>query len=77
MKATTGVGISAGEVPQLPKLSVGDINISSLTSTTIDATTEVNVKALTGVTLETAAKDVNIKSLAGNVNVKGLLIYLN
>jgi hypothetical protein len=77
MKATTGVGISAGEVPGLPELSAGDVNISSLTSTTIDATTEVNVKALTGVTVETAANDVKIKSLAGNVDIDALFIYLN
>lgn len=77
MKATTGVGISAGAVPELPELSVGDVNISSLTSTTIDATTEVNVKALTGVTLETAAKDIKIKSILGNVDIDALFIYLN
>ncbi len=77
MKATTGVGISAGELPKLPELSAGDVNISSLTSTTIDATTEVNVKALTGVTVETAAKDVAIKSVAGNVDIDALFIYLN
>ena len=67
--AAGGAQISAGPDISFPELVAGNISMQSLTGTSIDSTTTVDIKGKTGVNIESPA-DISILSTAGK-------IYLN
>ena len=67
--AAGGAQISAGPDISFPELVAGNISMQSLTGTSIDSTTTVDIKGTTGVNIESPG-DISILSTAGK-------IYLN
>jgi hypothetical protein len=55
--------------------SVGALNVTSGAATITPAS--INVLSGTGASITATTGNVDITAIAGNVNVKGLLIYLN
>jgi len=73
---TTAAGVSLTSASLFNITAVGPLTQAS-NATTITSTTFLNMIAGTGASILTGTGNVDLTATAGNINVKGLMIYLN